>query len=335
MFNIGVSRDVVTLREGFGVDSLDNETDVSWEFFDSRAEIRPDEIESLDAILLGGTPVTRTTLAGSERLAIVSRFGAGYDCIDVEACTDNGIIVATAPRAVRRPVASSAVMFILALGHDVVSMDRQLRAGEWPPSQAKRGIGLDGRVLGMVGLGSIGQEVAKLIAPFGMRVIAYDPHVDRDTAAAAGAELAELETVLAEADFVCVCCALTEQSRNLLDASKLALMKQSSFLINVARGRIVNQPALTEALQRGRIRGAGLDVFEREPIDPDDPLLSLDNVIVTPHQVCMTDQCAADIGRLAIAGALGLRSGRLPENVINPDVLDHPKLQERRRRLRG
>ena len=335
MFNIGVSRDTMTLRDGFGIDRLDDETDVSWTFFDDAKEMRPDEIESLDAILLGGTPVNRATLAGDNQLAIVSRFGAGYDCVDVEACTANGTIVATTPLAVRRPVATSAAMFILALGHDLLALDRLVRTGQWPPSEAKRGIGLVGRVLGLVGLGSIGQEVARLMAPFDMRVIAYDPYATQETAAAVGVQQAELDTVMAEADFVCVCCALTDESRDLLDAPQLALMKPTSFLINVARGPIVNQPALTEVLQNGRIRGAGLDVFEREPIDADDPLLSLDNVIVTPHQVCMTDQCADDIGRLAIEGALGLRAGTLPNSVINPDVLDNPKLQEKLRRLRG
>ena len=335
MFNIGVSRDTMTLREGFGTDRLDDVTDVTWTFFDDAKEIRPEEIESLDAILLGGTPVNRATLAGDNQLAIVSRFGAGYDCVDVEACTANGTIVATTPLAVRRPVATSAAMFILALGHDLLALDRLVRTGQWPPSEAKRGIGLVGRVLGMVGLGSIGQEVVRLMVPFDMRVVAYDPYATQEAAAAVGARLADLDTVMAEADYVCVCCALTDESRGLVDAAKLALMKPTSFFINVARGPIVDQAALTEALQSRQIRGAGLDVFEQEPIDSDDPLLSLDNVIVTPHQVCMTDQCADDIGRLAIDGALGLRAGRMPDSVINREVLDHPKLQEKLQRLRG
>jgi D-3-phosphoglycerate dehydrogenase len=228
-----------------------------------------------------------------------------------------------------------AVMFILALGHDVTNLDRLLRAGTWPTSQGKRGVGLVGRTLGLMGLGSIGQEIVKLIAPFGMRVIAFDPYLAPATAAAAGVELADLETVLSQADFVCVSCTLTEETRGILNASTLGLMKPSSFLINVARGPIINQQALTEALQKGTIRGAGLDVFEKEPIDPNDPLLSLDNVIVTPHQACMTDQCAHDIGRQAMDSALGLRSGKLPESLINREVLDNPRLQERLRRLRG
>lgn len=336
MLNIGISRDALIIREGFGVDSLDDEAGVHWRFLDDDTiEMRPVDIESLDALLLGGTKVTPATLEGNEQLALITRFGAGYDRVDLEACTNNAVIVANTPLAVKRPVAAMAAMFILALGHDVANLDRLVRAGTWPTSEGKRGIGLVGRTLGLLGLGSIGQEIAKLMAPFDMRVMAYDPYVSLDTASAAGVELGDLETVLAQADFVCVSCTLTDETRNLLNATTLALMKPTSFVINVARGPIINQQALTEALQSRTIRGAGLDVFEAEPIAPDDPLLALDNVIVTPHQACMTDQCSHDIGRQTMDTALGLRSGKLPDSIINSEVLDNPRLQEKLRRLSG
>ena len=191
-----------------------------------------------------------------------------------------------------------------------------------------------GRTLGLLGLGSIGQEIVKLMTSFGMRVIAHDPYVSTETAAAAGVELGDLETVLRQSDFVCVGCTLTNETRNLIDAKAFDLMKPSSFIINVARGPIIDQKALTEALQQGKIRGAGLDVFEMEPIDPDDPLLSLDNVIVTPHQACITDQCAQDMGCQAMDTALGLREGKLPYSIINPEVLDDLGSQKKLRRLK-
>ncbi len=336
MLNIGISRDTLVIREGFGVDSLDDEAFVSWRFLDDDTiEMRPADITSLDALLLGGTRVTPATLDGNEQLALITRFGAGYDRVDLEACTNNAVIVANTPLAVKRPVAAMAAMFILALGHDVANLDRLVRAGTWPTSEGKRGIGLVGRTLGLLGLGSIGQEIVKLMAPFDMRVVAFDPYVSPDTASAASVELGDLETVLAQADFVCVSCTLTEETRNLLDSSAIGLMKPSSFVINVARGPIINQRALTEALKNGKIRGAGLDVFEAEPIDPNDPLLALDNVIVTPHQACMSDQCAHDIGRQTMDTALGLRSGKLPDSIINREVLDDPRLQEKLRRLSG
>jgi len=336
MLNIGISRDTTIMRESLGIDSLDDENGVSWRCLeDDCVEITSKDIDSIDAVLLGGTRVTRATLEGNERLALITRFGAGYDLVDVEACTRSGIIVANTPLAVKRPVASTAAMFILALGHDVASLDRMLRAGIWPKSEGKRGIGLVDRTLGLLGLGSIGQEIVKLMTPFGIRVMAHDPYVSSDAAAAAGVELGDLETVLRQSDFVCVSCTLTDETRNLIDAKAFDLMKPTSFLINVARGPIVDQQALTEALRQGRIRGAGLDVFETEPIDPDDPLLSLDNVIATPHQACITDQCAHDMGRQTMDTALGLRQGKLPYSVINPEVLDDPRLQAKLSRLRG
>src|SRR5262245_62720892 len=153
------------------------------------------------------------------------------------------------------------------------------------------GMGLTGRTLGVFGLGNIGREVFALAAPFGMRHLAHDPYADPAGAAAAGAELVGLEALLRESDFVCLCCALTPATRHLIDARRLALMKPTAYLVNVARGPVVDQAALTEALRQGRLQGAGLDVFEREPIDPADPLLRLDNVILAPHALCWTDEC--------------------------------------------
>ena len=133
MLNIGISHDVLVIREGFGINSLNDETGVTWKFLDDDSvEIRPDDIKSIDAMLLGGTRVTAATLAGNEQLTLITRFGAGYDRVDVEACTSSGVIVANTPLAVKRPVAAMAVMFILALGHDVANIDRLMRSGTWP-----------------------------------------------------------------------------------------------------------------------------------------------------------------------------------------------------------
>ncbi len=334
MFNIGISRDVIDLRSAQGLDTLDEASGVSWKYLDEDTEeLRADQIDSLDALLLGGPNVTRATLNGVDRLAVISRFGVGYDRIDVEACTESGVMLSITPDAVRRPVASSAVTFILALSHNLLHFDRLTRAGRWSEKFETAGVGLVDRVLGLVGLGNIGTEIVKLATPFDMRFRAYDPYVSADMASAAGVELVDLDELLRTSDFVCVSCALTPETRNLLDASKLALMKDGSFFINVARGPIVDQRALTEALRAGRIRGAGLDVFEEEPVDPGDPLLRLDNTIVSPHCLCLTDQCSYDIGQSAIASALAVASGGTPAYVVNREVLDNPKLQEKLRRF--
>jgi D-3-phosphoglycerate dehydrogenase len=197
------------------------------------------------------------------------------------------------------------------------------------------GMGLSNRVLGIIGLGNIGREVSALARPFGMRHLASDPYATPAVAEAAGLELVPLETLLAEADFVVICCALTAETHHLIDGKCLGLMKPSSYLINVARGPIVDQPALTAALKAGHIQGAGLDVFEQEPIDPHDPLVTLENVILTPHALCWTDECFRGIGRSACAGILEVASGRLPQHVVNQEVESQPLLLEKLERIRS
>src|SRR5207249_852848 len=152
------------------------------------------------------------------------------------------------------------------------------------------GMGLTGRTLGVLGLGNIGRELCRLADPFGLRCVAFDPYVTQgDTEPSV--TMLSLEDLLCTADFVCICCALTPETRHLINAERLNLMRSTAYLINVARGPIVDQQALTAALQARRIQGAGLDVFEQEPISPTDPLLQLDNVIVAPHALCWTDEC--------------------------------------------
>jgi phosphoglycerate dehydrogenase-like enzyme len=177
--------------------------------------------------------------------------------------------------------------------------------------------------------------VLSLAAPFGMRHIAHDPYVSASDAAGIRAELTDLETLLGSADFACITCALTPQTRHLINAERLALMKPTAYLINVARGPIVDQAALTEALRDRRIQGAGLDVFEEEPVSPDDPILKLDNAIFTPHAICWTDECFRGNGKSACESILAAAAGRVPENVVNRAVLEDPRFKEKLRRRRG
>jgi phosphoglycerate dehydrogenase-like enzyme len=228
---------------------------------------------------------------------------------------------------VRRPVASSALCFLLALAHKLPAKDRLTRAGRWADRMDHQGIGLAGRTLGVIGLGNIGREVFRLAAPLEMRHVGHDPHVPADQAAAVGILWLGLDELLAAADFVVVCCALTAQTHHLLDARRLARMRSTSYLINVARGPIVDQAALTRVLQEKRIAGAALDVFEQEPIDPRDPLLSLDNVILAPHAICWTDECFLGNGRSACQSIVDFASGRVPKHVVNREVLNHPALR--------
>lgn len=337
-FRVGVTRDLLphhdTLgADGVGLDLLEAAPDVEWEFLAERVDtIRGDQARGYDALFVLGCAVTAETLDGADRLSIVARFGVGYDRVDVDACTRNGVLVTITPDGVRRPVASSAMAFILALAHKLHIKDRLAREVNWADRADHMGTGLTGRALGVVGIGNIGRELCDLARPFGMRFVAYDPYADGEKARAAGVELVGLEDLLAQADFVCITCQLTDETRHLIDASALSLMKSSAYLINVARGPIVHQPSLVAALREGRIQGAALDVFDPEPPAADDPILALDNVILTPHAVCWTDECFRGVGRSACAAIADVAEGRPPRNVVNRIALEDPTVLDKLRR---
>lgn len=334
-FRLGITRDFLDsdkkVKVGdIGLELLDKSTRVDWEFLRGHsAELTSKQIQGYDAIIMMGGRITAATLEGANNLALIARYGAGYDAVDVDACNRKGVLLTNTPDGVRRPVASSFMTFILALSHNMMAKDRITRAGRWNEQMDHIGIGLTGRVVGMVGLGSIGHEVLNLAKPWGMRHIAYDPYVSQKDADRVGAELVDLETLMSTADFVCVCCLLNDETRNLINQERISLMHENSFLINISRGPVVNQQAITEALQERRIRGAALDVFEQEPIDDEHPLLKLDNVIVTPHAICMTDECFLLMGKSAIRSALDVAEGNIPEHVINRSVIRDPRFQDK------
>jgi phosphoglycerate dehydrogenase-like enzyme len=184
------------------------------------------------------------------------------------------------------------------------------------------GLGLVGRVLGSVGIGNVGAEMFRLARPFDMRFLAYDPYADAKVAAQLGVELVELDDVFRRSDVISINCPLTPRTRHLVNAERIALMKRGAYLINTARGPIVDQQALTAALTEHRIAGAGLDVLAQEPPDADDPILRLDNVILAPHALCWTDQLFAGNGAADAKAVLDVQHGRTPHLVVNRAVLD-------------
>jgi phosphoglycerate dehydrogenase-like enzyme len=277
----------------------------------------------------------------SGRLAVVARFGVGYDTVDVEACTKAGIALVITPDGVRRPVAVSIITLMLALTGKLMTKDRLTReaAAGFAMRSDHMGVGLIGRTLGSVGIGNIGAEMFRMAKPFDMKFIAHDPFADKAVAAELGIELVALDDVFRRADIVSVSCPLSEQTRHLVNAERLAMMKPTAYLINTARGPIVDQTALTKVLQERRIAGAGLDVLEKEPPDADDPILTLDNVILSPHALCWTDQCFAGIGAADVKAVLEVRRGHTPRGVVNREVLDtagwKARLEEFGRRFGG
>jgi len=251
----------------------------------------------------------------------------GYDAVDVAAMTKAGVIVTNTPTAMPRPVATTALTFILALAGKLFLKDRLTRTGRWNERMDNMGRGLTGRTLGVIGAGGIGRELLRMARTFDLNLMAADPFANDIELGYLDARKVSLETLLRSADFVVVCCLLNARTRHMIGAQQFALMRPEAYFINVARGPIVDEQALIDALRERRIAGAALDVFEQEPVDPANPLLGMDNVIVTPHSLCWTDECfhnMASTGLQSIVDALG---GHVPEFVVDREVLKHPRLQ--------
>ncbi len=331
-FRIGLTRDFLkpdgTIGFGdIGLELIDAAANVVWEFLpENRPVLGPDQISGYDGLLVLASRVTAEMLSQADRLSIIARFGVGYDNVDVQACTEAGVLLAITPDGVRRPVAVSVMTLLLALSHKLLIKDRLTREGRWADKLNYMGQGVRGRTLGVIGVGNIGREVFQLAAPFEMRHLGFDPFLKTTVE---GVDLVSLEVLLQQSDYVVVCCALTPQTHHLLNADQLSLMKPNAYLINVARGPIVDQKALTEVLTHGRIAGAGLDVFDVEPIAATDPLLALDNVIVSPHAICWTDECFKGIGSSACQSLIDVAQGRTPSHVVNREVLTNSRLLQK------
>jgi D-3-phosphoglycerate dehydrogenase len=284
-----------------------------------------------DALILLMPKFNKSSIPADGRLAIVARFGVGYDSVDVAACSEAGIALAITPDGVRRPVAVAIITFILALAGKMMIKDQLTRQGQtgFAKKTDHMGVGLVGRTLGSVGIGNIGAEMFRLAKPLDMKFIAHDPFADRKVADSLGVKLVDLETVFREADFVTVNCPLMPETTHLVNAERLALMKPTAYLINTARGPIVDQKALTKVLQERRIAGAGLDVLDPEPPPADDPILKLDNVILAPHALCWTDQCFAGIGASDVKAVIEVMQGRDPAGIVNKQVLATPAWRKR------
>jgi phosphoglycerate dehydrogenase-like enzyme len=298
-----------------------------------RPEIGADQLAGVQGVIVLSPRVTRETLRQPEDLLAVGRFGVGFDTVDVAACTEADVVAFITPGAVDRPVAEAVVCWMLALSHHVLTKDRVARAGRWEDRGRHMGWELRGRTLGIVGLGRIGRALVGLLRGFGMNPpLAYDPHVPAE----AGVQLVGLDELLARSDFVSIHCPLTAQTRGLIGARELGLMRPGAVLINTARGGIVDEDALYEALRAGRIAGAAIDCFAGEPLSRPPRLGALDNVLLAPHSIAWTEELFRDIGRTACRGMLALSLGRRPEaGVLNPEVFDRPGFRAKWAQLTG
>ncbi len=285
------------------------------------AQMNEDELlaalAGIKAVVAGSEPYTERVLTAHPGLRVIARVGVGYDAIDVDAATEGGVVVTIAPNTNQDAVAEHVFALMLALVKRLIPQHLGLVAGGWPRTT---NLPLRGRTLGMAGLGRIGKAVAVRAEVFGMRLLAYEPFPDTAFAAAHHIELVPLERLLSESDFVSLHLPYTPQSRHLINARTLGLMKPTAFLINTARGGLVCEADLVEALRSKRLAGAGLDVFEAEPCGKI-PLFDLDTIVVTPHAAGGDVKSRDDMALSAAEAIVALSRGEWPtEKVVNPAV---------------
>ena len=281
------------------------------------------EVRDAHAILARATPVTRPIIEAAEDLRVVSRHGVGYDSVDVACLTERGIPLAIAVDGNALSVAEHAMYLILALAKRGFAFDRAMRRGDFAVRETLRGMDLSEKSLLVVGFGRTGTRVARFARAFDMNVFVYDPYIDQELIGAAGCTaVSDFASALPGMDMVSLHCPLTDETRGMIGAEALESMKPSAYVINCARGGIVDEPALCRALESGAIAGAGLDVFVREPLPGDDPLLAFDNVIASPHIAGVTAEAAIRMATGAAVNVLAAFDDCLdPAAVVNPEVL--------------
>lgn len=279
------------------------------------------EIVDVDALLVR-MPIAPEAIQAGRKLRVVARHGVGLDYIPVKTCTELRIPVVFTPDANTESVAEHVLGTMIALAHQIGRADRAVRAGRWSVRDGLLGLDLRERTLGIVGFGRIGVRVAEICkGAFSMRVLAFDPHLGAGAIAARGAEPSTLEELLASSDFVTLHAPMTESTHHVIDVRALARMKRGSFLINHARGGLVDTAALTAALRSGHLGGAAVDVLEQEPPPDGLELLQFENVITTPHSAALTDEAMRRMGCDAGDDILRVLRGERPKACANPEVL--------------
>jgi D-3-phosphoglycerate dehydrogenase / 2-oxoglutarate reductase len=270
-----------------------------------------------DGLLNQYAPLTRRVLENLPNCKVVSRYGVGVDSVDLKAATDLGIIVANVPDYCMDEVADQTVSMLLGLIRKTAFFDQKVKSGQWNFRQGIPIYRTRGKTLGLIGCGKIGLEVAKRISAFGLRVIAFDPYIEKPHEVI---ELKDIDTVLKESDFISIHCPLNDSTRHLIGDEAFKKMEKRPILINTSRGPIIDEKALIQALKEGLISGAGLDVLEKEPPDSQNPLLKMENVILTPHVSFYSVESISELKRRTAKNVADVLTGRWPRSVVNREV---------------
>lgn len=288
-----------------------------------------EEMKDADAIIVRIASCNGNVIENSPNLKVIGRTGVGYDSVDVKTATEHGIPVVITPGANNRSVAEHAVAMMFALSKNLIEAQQEMCAGNWKIRDAKKAFELEGKKVGILGLGAIGRETAKICRGCGMEIAAFDPFMTKEQIEGHGAEYYEdYEELLKECDIVTIHVPLTDGTRNMISKRQLQMMKKTALLINCSRGGIINEADLTEALREGMIAGAGTDVYCSEPPKADDPLLNCPNLIVSPHSAAQTREAVIKMARMCINGCLAVVEGKKWPYVADKAVYEHPKWKD-------
>lgn len=321
-----VSNDLRVPDRGYdmGLGALYEDPDVEVEFLTTRNHdvLRSEDLQGANALVAIQQHVTPETLDGLDDLQLVSAFGAGLDHIDIDACTERGIPVVNAPQPVGRAVAQSTLGMLIVCASNSLHLDNHVRERGFEDRIARMGHSMFGKTLGTIGMGMIGSNVVELVEPFDMDVITHDPYLSEERAAELGVTLVDLDTLLETADFVSMHCPLTDETRGMLGTAEFQQMKENAYLVNTTRGGLYDDGELAEAIEEGWIAGAAIDVFEDEPNVEDNPLLDLEDCLMTPHMAGVLIETMTEQGEL-VSDAIRRRfRGEVPGNLVNPEALE-------------
>lgn len=289
-----------------------------------------EEMRDADALIVRIADCDKTVIENSPNLKVIGRTGVGYDSVDVEAAVRAGIPVVVTPGANNRSVAEHAVGMMFAISKNFVEGQNEMKVGNWKIRDAKKAFELLGKKVGFIGMGAIGKEAQKICRGIGMITAGYDPFLSRENIEELGCEYySDYKEMLKDCDMISVHVPLLDSTRNMIGKEELASMKQTAVIINCSRGGIVNEAALTDALNQGVIAGAGTDVFEEEPPSPDSPLLNAKNLLYSPHSAAQTRESVIRMAEMCIEGCLAVIDGKEWPYVADKRVYEHPRWKER------
>ncbi len=324
MFKVGISGDLLNNenRPCFGdapLELLKNRKDIEISWMDKTiTEINTEMTSIYDAILLNLPKANSQSVSNIDcKLKIISRFGVGFDSVDIEAMKRKNIIVTNTPNAVRRPVAVAALTMIFGLASKLIKKDNLVRTGNWYQRTNFMGIGLSRKILGVIGAGNIGTETIKLSKPFFKNILAFDPFLSEEKISQKGAIKTDLHELAVKSDFIVILCNLDSSTKSMINSEFFSNMKRTAYIFNLSRGPVINEIDLENALDKKKIAGAGLDVTNIEPLQTYSKLLKYDNVIITPHALCWTDECFNDIATEAISSILNFIDKKPILNQVN------------------